>query len=156
MLVNSATRIGQAKKLQPLWKGPLIITEVVSPILLKVSSMKKEWVVHHDRLKPCSDSNLPMWARRKRHALLGTPLPPPTMNPSSDTDKTSAPLVAPDPDDSLADPPVYCVCRKPDTGEFMIGCDVCNEWFHGKCVKVSEKKAALINRYVCPICASTH
>jgi hypothetical protein len=36
----------------------------------------------------------------------------------------------------------YCVCRKPYTGEFMIRCDECKEWYmyHGKCVKVTQEE----------------
>jgi len=27
----------------------------------------------------------------------------------------------------------YCICRKPyDSSQFMIGCDSCGEWFHGR------------------------
>jgi hypothetical protein len=34
---------------------------------------------------------------------------------------------------------LYCVCRKPyQPGVFMIGCDVCLEWYHGDCVGVQE------------------
>jgi hypothetical protein len=47
---------------------------------------------------------------------------------------------------------VYCLCRKPDNGDFMIGCDFCNEWYHGKCVGVSRKQAGDIKRYSCPKC----
>lgn len=54
----------------------------------------------------------------------------------------------PDPDANL-----YCLCRKPDTGTFMIGCDGgCEDWFHGKCVGVVEKDKNLIDRYICPRC----
>ena len=28
---------------------------------------------------------------------------------------------------------VYCLCRKPyDENEFMIECDICKDWFHGR------------------------
>ncbi len=28
---------------------------------------------------------------------------------------------------------LYCVCRQPyRTDQFMIECDICKEWFHGK------------------------
>uniref|UniRef100_A0A672NT65 CXXC-type zinc finger protein 1-like n=1 Tax=Sinocyclocheilus grahami TaxID=75366 RepID=A0A672NT65_SINGR len=37
--------------------------------------------------------------------------------------------------------PLYCICRKPDINCFMIGCDNCNEWFHGHCIHVTEKMA---------------
>lgn len=35
---------------------------------------------------------------------------------------------------------------------FYIGCDVCQNWFHGTCVKVSEKTAADLKEYVCEEC----
>ncbi|KAF2214587.1 hypothetical protein CERZMDRAFT_36554 [Cercospora zeae-maydis SCOH1-5] len=48
---------------------------------------------------------------------------------------------------------LYCICRKPDSGEFMIGCDgTCDDWFHGKCVGVAEKDKNLIDKYICPAC----
>lgn len=47
---------------------------------------------------------------------------------------------------------MYCLCRRPDNGDFMIGCDFCPEWYHGKCVGVSRKQAAGIKRYSCPKC----
>ncbi|XP_016521635.1 CXXC-type zinc finger protein 1a isoform X1 [Poecilia formosa] len=48
--------------------------------------------------------------------------------------------------------PVYCVCRKPDINCFMIGCDGCTEWLHGRCVGVSEKAAKAIRVWFCPSC----
>ena len=36
---------------------------------------------------------------------------------------------------------LYCVCQKPYTGEFMIRCEECKEWYHGKCVKVTQEEA---------------
>jgi hypothetical protein len=44
------------------------------------------------------------------------------------------------------------LCRKPDNGDFMIGCDFCSEWYHGKCVNITRKQAADIKRYSCPKC----
>lgn len=33
----------------------------------------------------------------------------------------------------MATVPVYCECRQPyDAGRFMIECDVCKDWFHGR------------------------
>ncbi|XP_041953519.1 CXXC-type zinc finger protein 1a isoform X1 [Alosa alosa] len=50
--------------------------------------------------------------------------------------------------------PVYCVCRKPDINCFMIGCDNCNEWFHGNCIGISEKMAKAIREWYCEKCRS--
>ncbi|KAL2337746.1 hypothetical protein Fmac_012192 [Flemingia macrophylla] len=36
--------------------------------------------------------------------------------------------------------------------EFWIGCDICERWFHGKCVKITPAKAASIKQYKCPSC----
>lgn len=33
---------------------------------------------------------------------------------------------------------LYCECRQPHGGRFMISCDSCEEWFHGECVGVRE------------------
>lgn len=55
--------------------------------------------------------------------------------------------------DMDVDGDVYCICRKPDNGTFMIGCDgTCDDWFHGKCVKIEERNKNLIDKYICPKC----
>ncbi|KAI8149987.1 PLU-1-like protein-domain-containing protein [Fennellomyces sp. T-0311] len=46
---------------------------------------------------------------------------------------------------------VYCVCRMPESG-LMIECDLCHEWYHGPCVKVSRREAKAQTSYMCPIC----
>ena len=33
---------------------------------------------------------------------------------------------------------VYCICRLPDDGREMVGCDVCHEWFHLDCLGLTE------------------
>uniref|UniRef100_A0A8B9H9H4 CXXC-type zinc finger protein 1 n=1 Tax=Astyanax mexicanus TaxID=7994 RepID=A0A8B9H9H4_ASTMX len=48
--------------------------------------------------------------------------------------------------------PLYCICRKPDINCFMIGCDSCNEWFHGHCINVTEKMAKAIREWYCKRC----
>ncbi|CAL8318977.1 unnamed protein product [Merluccius merluccius] len=52
----------------------------------------------------------------------------------------------------ISNAPVYCVCRRPDINCFMIGCERCNEWFHGECVGVSEKTAKTITVWFCQSC----
>ena len=34
----------------------------------------------------------------------------------------------------------------------MIGCEHCDEWYHGDCVNVTEKDAKYIKRYYCKEC----
>ncbi|GAB2283963.1 PHD finger protein Alfin1 [Dionaea muscipula] len=38
--------------------------------------------------------------------------------------------------------------------EFWICCDVCEVWFHGRCVKITPAKAQHIKQYKCPGCSS--
>ncbi|GMH10217.1 hypothetical protein Nepgr_012058 [Nepenthes gracilis] len=37
--------------------------------------------------------------------------------------------------------------------EFWICCDICEKWFHGKCVKITPAKAESIKQYKCPSCS---
>ncbi|KAK1422531.1 hypothetical protein QVD17_25713 [Tagetes erecta] len=36
--------------------------------------------------------------------------------------------------------------------EFWICCDICEKWFHGKCVKITPARAEHIKQYKCPTC----
>lgn len=48
---------------------------------------------------------------------------------------------------------LYCVCKRPySETEFMICCDGCENWFHGRCVGVTESMAQSIDTYYCPDC----
>ena len=47
----------------------------------------------------------------------------------------------------------YCVCRQPYEG-FMIGCDGCEEWYHGPCVGISQEQAQKFDKYVCVRCST--
>ncbi|KAL4184208.1 hypothetical protein AMTRI_Chr11g158860 [Amborella trichopoda] len=38
--------------------------------------------------------------------------------------------------------------------EFWICCDVCEKWFHGKCVKITPARAEHIKQYKCPNCSN--
>ena len=68
--LNGATKLGESKKLKPIWIGPLVVTAVINPVLFCVKDRKKEYVLHHDRLKPCEDRVVPLWLRRMRHNML--------------------------------------------------------------------------------------
>lgn len=38
--------------------------------------------------------------------------------------------------------------------EFWICCDICEKWFHGKCVKITPARAEHIKHYKCPACSN--
>lgn len=40
------------------------------------------------------------------------------------------------------------------TDEFWICCDICEKWFHGKCVKITPARAEHIKHYKCPSCSN--
>ena len=51
---------------------------------------------------------------------------------------------------------LWCICRKPHNNRFMIACDTCSEWFHGKCVGINPKKGKEMEdngqEWTCPKC----
>merc|ERR1712029_1174900 len=48
---------------------------------------------------------------------------------------------------------LYCLCRQPyDDSQFYIGCEKCEDWFHGRCVGILQAEAENIEEYVCPKC----
>ncbi len=68
--LDTSTKKGESKKLKPVWIGPFVVTEVVSPVLYRIEGHRKASVVHHDQIKICNDRVVPFWIRRKRHYLL--------------------------------------------------------------------------------------
>ena len=53
--LNAVSKKGECKKLKPIWIGPLVITEVISPVLYHVKDHHCEFILHHDHLKLCQD-----------------------------------------------------------------------------------------------------
>ncbi|KAG8222875.1 hypothetical protein J437_LFUL003520 [Ladona fulva] len=48
---------------------------------------------------------------------------------------------------------LYCICRTPyDETKFYVGCDLCNNWFHGSCVGISEEDSKRMTEFVCGEC----
>lgn len=41
-----------------------------------------------------------------------------------------------------------------NSAQFWIGCDICEPWYHGKCVKITPAKAENIKQYKCPSCST--
>ncbi|KAJ8686048.1 hypothetical protein QAD02_021841, partial [Eretmocerus hayati] len=59
--------------------------------------------------------------------------------------------------DSEDDPNrLWCICRQPHNNRFMICCDMCQDWFHGKCVQVTKAMGEQMEtqgiEWVCPDC----
>ena len=50
--------------------GPLLVTEVINPVLYRVCDRKREYVLHHDLLKRCEDRTIPFWLQKMRHNLI--------------------------------------------------------------------------------------
>ena len=127
-LLDKAVLKGQCRKLFKPWKGPAAVLERLSSAVFRVQLRKSMLVENHDRMKHCRDRNLPGWLRRLRE--------------KSDDPKP----------DTAEDPQLYCLCRKPWQGRFMIQCDRCDEWFHGACVNVTPTEALDIDQYTCLKC----
>ncbi|KAL5698768.1 hypothetical protein ACHQM5_029760 [Ranunculus cassubicifolius] len=49
-----------------------------------------------------------------------------------------------------------CACGEHyhESDEFWICCDICEKWFHGKCVKITPARAEHIKQYKCPSCSN--
>lgn len=48
---------------------------------------------------------------------------------------------------------LYCVCQQPyNVDTAMISCDDCEEWYHCRCIGISQTTARSIKKYVCPLC----
>ena len=48
----------------------------------------------------------------------------------------------------------YCICGGPSDGSFMLGCDHCDKWFHGSCMKVNKEAGEALTKWVCPSCST--
>lgn len=71
--------------------------------------------------------------------------------------KTSRPAVVDDGYDEEEHSETLCgTCGgRYNANEFWIGCDICERWFHGKCVRITPAKAEHIKHYKCPDCSSS-
>ncbi len=48
----------------------------------------------------------------------------------------------------------YCICGGPSDGSFMLGCDHCDKWFHGSCMKVNKEAGEALTKWICPSCST--
>lgn len=51
---------------------------------------------------------------------------------------------------------LWCICNQPHNNRFMICCDTCEEWYHGKCVNVTKAMGQLMEQegkeWICVYC----
>lgn len=52
---------------------------------------------------------------------------------------------------------LYCLCQRPFDPQMaqampMLGCDTCGEWFHARCVGVTQSQMRSLRRFLCPVC----
>lgn len=69
-MIVSSTKIGQSKKLQKPWLGPFVVIGKLSPVLYRIKNRRKEKLIHHHRLKICSDRDTPILLTRLRHTVM--------------------------------------------------------------------------------------
>ncbi|PRT53785.1 Set1 complex component spp1 [Wickerhamiella sorbophila] len=51
---------------------------------------------------------------------------------------------------------VFCICKRPDDGSWMIACEKCDEWFHGKCIGLTEAEGDLAVEFCCDSCSAKY
>ena len=68
---NRSIVLRQSKRIQHIWSGPWIVTQVISSVLYRIANRKRSMVALHDSLKLCSERDLPIWLLRKRNELTG-------------------------------------------------------------------------------------
>ena len=78
------------------------------------------------RSRPKRETRVP------RHLASQELLSPPVSGSGSDSDDAGSWASEDDPDR------LWCVCQQPHNNRFMICCDICLDWFHGKCVGITK------------------
>lgn len=126
-VLDTASIKGKCRKLRPPWRGPGVIRNKITPYLYRIQMTNKVIVVNHDKMKPCTDRQIPAWITK---------------------------FIAEGPQamDATGDKGTYCVCKQPWGGHFMIQCDYCHEWYHGTCIDVTPSEALNIDKYKCRVC----
>ncbi|KAJ8663629.1 hypothetical protein O0I10_000875 [Lichtheimia ornata] len=51
---------------------------------------------------------------------------------------------------------LYCICQKPYTGDPMVQCDKCSNWFHCACVDLDPDEADDIDTWMCNECTQKY
>ena len=56
--------------LSPLFLGPFVVTEVVTPVLYRIADQKGSIIIHHNNIKMCRDRRPPRWAVKRSAQIL--------------------------------------------------------------------------------------
>ena len=71
--------------------------------------------------------------------------------------EASAPSESPGRADADGSDTEYCVCRRRHVeGEFMVQCDLCEDWFHPRCVGTPRAEIEQLEVFVCGDCQAEH
>ena len=58
-------------------------------------------------------------------------------------------------EDGCTDQPLrYCICHGEDEGNLMIGCDFCEQWYHPRCLDLTDERVKELEneKWRCPPC----
>ena len=66
--IHNVRKKGRCFKLESPRKGPFLVVKAQPP-LYTIEDRKGPKVVHHDKLTPYRSEEIPLWIRRKQHAL---------------------------------------------------------------------------------------
>ena len=111
-VLDTASIKGKCKRLSLPWKGPGVVLDRLTPYIYKIKLQRVNFTANHDRLKTCRDRKIPVWLQ-KCQARIRMHRGENVLQPKDEKERKK-----------------YCICRDPDTGETMIGCDHCKDWFH--------------------------
>jgi len=85
VLVKDTTKSkGKSPKLQPVWKGPYIVSQVFGPVLYELRDRKGSKILHYDRLKKYHSEDIPYWVSRKRREITAECACPPIREETTD------------------------------------------------------------------------
>ncbi|SPO20115.1 uncharacterized protein UTRI_00511_B [Ustilago trichophora] len=67
---------------------------------------------------------------------------------------TTTTIKAADEEEEEEDNALYCICqrRQDDVEGGMIMCDRCEQWYHYRCMGITEDDAELVDQFICPPC----
>lgn len=65
-----------------------------------------------------------------------------------------SPAAAPVEDEEEEDTTLYCICQRQadDVEGGMIMCDRCDQWYHYRCMGITEADVELVDQFICPPC----